>query len=250
MSNEKSRTGHAVALRGEQAQARFAVYFAPPSASDWAEVGAQWLGRCSDSGEARAQPVPAGWSAQAFHAITSEPRRYGWHATLKAPFRLAAGRTEAELLSALRALAGQRSGLDLPPLAVQRLGNFLALVPQQPSAALQSLAQCCVTSLHDFAAAPDEADMAARIAQGRLDAEQQTLLRRWGYPHVLHRFRFHLTLTGDLRGLSAAQIDALEAHARAQFCVLPQPLPLQALSLCVEPHAGADFRRIAHVDLA
>jgi hypothetical protein len=231
-------------------QPRYAVYFCPPRGSAWAEAGAQWLGRCLYSGQPRAQPLPDGWSAEVFTAITRAPRRYGWHATLKAPFRLAAGRTEAELLSALRDLAERTPGLELAPLAVQRLGNFLALAPQQPSAGLQLLAQSCVTSLHELAATPDEAEIAARIAQGRLDAEQQALLRRWGYPHVLHRFRFHLTLTGDLRSLSAAQIDTLEAHAHAQFSVLPQPLPLQALSLCVEPHAGAEFRHIAHVDLA
>ncbi len=231
-------------------QPRYAVYFCPPRGSAWAEAGAQWLGRCLDSGQPRTQPLPGGWTAEAFATVTRAPRRYGWHATLKAPFRLAAGRTETQLLSALRDLAGRTPGLELPPLAVQRLGNFLALAPQQPSAGLQLLAQSCVTSLYEFAAAPDEAEIAARIAQGRLNAEQQALLRRWGYPHVLHRFRLHLTLTGDLRSLSAAQIDTLEAHARAQFSVLPQPLPLQALSLCVEPHAGAEFRRIAQVDLA
>lgn len=230
-------------------QPRHAVYFCPPHGSVWAEAGARWLGRCVDDGQPRAQPLPVGWSAEAFAAITRAPRRYGWHATLKAPFRLAAGRTEADLLSALRELAGRTPGLELPPLTVQRLGNFLALVPQQPCAALQTLAQSCVTDLHDLAAVPDEAEIAARIAQGRLDAEQQALLRRWGYPHVLHRFRFHLTLTGDLRSLNAAQIDALEAHAQAQFSALPQPLPLRALSLCVEPQRGSDFRRIAQADL-
>lgn len=249
MRNE-SHTEHAVALRGERAQARFAVYFAPPSGSDWAEVGAQWLGRCSDSGEARAQPVPAGWSAQAFHAITSEPRRYGWHATLKAPFHLADGLTEAGLIASLDHLAAQISDFDLPRLAVQRLGQFLALQPVEPCAALQTVAQRCVTDLHGFAAPPSEDEIAARIAEGRLDAEQQALLRRWGYPHVMQRFRFHMTLTGDLRGLSEQEVAQLERHAQEVFSALPQPLPVRALSLFKEPQAGADFVRISRSVLA
>ncbi len=234
----------------QAAQARYAVYFCPPQGSAWAEAGARWLGRCIDGGQTLAQPLPPGGSAETFAAMTRAPRRYGWHATLKAPFRLAAGRTEAELLSALRALARQMHGLELPPLVVRQLGNFLALVPQQPSAALQALAQRCVVDLHDFAAAPEEDDISARIARGKLDAEQQALLRRWGYPHVLHRFRFHLTLTGDLGKLGAAQIAALQAHASALFSPLPQPVSVQALSLCMEPQAGVDFLRIAEAELA
>lgn len=225
------------------------MYFSPPLGSDWAEAGAHWLGRCIDTGEARTQPLPAGWSAGAFAALTREPRRYGWHATLKAPFRLAAGRSEAELLLALCDLAGQMQGLELPSLGVQKMGSFLALVPQQPSAALQALAQRCAVDLHEFAALPDEDDIAARIARGKLDAEHEALLRRWGYPHILHRFRFHLTLTGDLRSLSEAQITALEMHARAHFSALSQPVTLGALSVFIEPRRGADFLRIAQAEL-
>ncbi len=243
MRNE-SHTALPVALRSERAQTRFAVYFAPEPGSDWAEAGARWLGRCSDSGEARAQPVPAGWSAQAFHAITSAPRRYGWHATLKAPFHLAAGLTEAELAAALDHFAAQIAAFNLHPLSVRRLGNFLALQPEEPSEALNTLAQRCVIDLHPFAAPPGEADIAARIASGQLDAEQKTLLRRWGYPHVLQRFRFHMTLTGNLHGLSQVQAAQLEHHAQDVFSALRQPLSVRALSLFVEPQPGGNFMRL------
>lgn len=234
-------------------QARYAVYFSPAPGSLWGEVGASWLGRrYSDTVEARTtggHVLPQGWNETAFAAITRAPRRYGWHATLKAPFRLTAGRAEAELLAAVETLAAQIPRLYLPTLAVQRMGHFLALVPQQPSAELQALARRCVEGLHDFTAPPDEADIAARIAQGRLDDEQQALLRRWGYPHVMHRFRFHMTLSGDLSGLSVAQQAAIEAQAHAQFDSLPQPLCMDALSLLIEPARGADFRLIAQASL-
>ena len=234
-------------------QARYAVYFSPLPGSAWAEAGARWLGRSYfETNEARAtggSALPHGWNEAAFAAITRAPRRYGWHATLKAPFRLTAGRTAAELLAAVQALAAQSPRFNLPTLAVQRMGHFLALVPQQPSAELQALAQRCVVELHDFAAPPDEADIAARIVQGQLDDEQQALLHRWGYPHVMHRFRFHMTLSGDLSGLSAAQQATLEAQAHALFDRLPQPLCLDALSLLMEPAKGADFRLIAQASL-
>ncbi|MEW6559004.1 MAG: DUF1045 domain-containing protein [Pseudomonadota bacterium] len=230
-------------------EARYAVYFTPRPGSVWAQAGARWLGRGYDGGSAQMPDLLQGFSGSAFAAITRAPRRYGWHATLKAPFRLAAGRTEAGLLDALQSLAAQISRFDLPALGVQRMGNFLALVPQHPSAELQALAQRCVTELHAFAAPLDEADIAARVKQGRLDEEQQALLRRWGYPHVLHRFRFHMTLTGDLGDLSAAQQAEVEAMAHAQFGSLPQPLTLDALSLLFEPDKGADFRLIARAPL-
>ena len=41
-----------------------------------------------------------------------------------------------------------------------------------------------------------------------LDAVEEENLRRWGYPYVLGRFRFHMTLTGPLPPEARAAVRA------------------------------------------
>ena len=68
---------------------RYAVYFAPsPGSRAWL-TGSHWLGRCAALLQPLEQPAIEGISARTLHQLTAAPRRYGWHATLKAPFDLA-----------------------------------------------------------------------------------------------------------------------------------------------------------------
>ena len=228
---------------------RLAIYFSPQAGSAWSLAGAHWLGRCVDAGGATLQPELEGWDPAEFAALTAEPRRYGWHATLKAPFRLAADRDEATLRAALDDLAARRAAFDLPPLEVAEMGDFLALRPVADCAPLQALAGCCVTELHRFAAPLTDAEIAQRRSAG-LTPQQDALLLRWGYPYVLDGFRFHLTLTGRLGGLTPQRVASLRAQAQEFFAALPQPLRIDALSLFAEPDRGAGFTRVARSPLA
>ena len=79
---------------------RYAIYFAPPPASPLARFGRQWLGRDAETGEAVATPAHAGVAPERLAAWTASPRRYGFHATLKPPFRLADGAANPYLLQA------------------------------------------------------------------------------------------------------------------------------------------------------
>ena len=106
---------------------RFAVYFAPATDSAWWTAGSRWLGRCAATNEALAQPTIDGIAPEQQRQLTADPRRYGWHATLKAPFSLDEGVGLDGLRSALQTLAATFSPFDLPPLRVRRLGGFLAL---------------------------------------------------------------------------------------------------------------------------
>jgi putative phosphonate metabolism protein len=227
---------------------RYAVYFSPRPDSPWALAGARWLGRSID-GDDDPSPPPAGWRAVEFAALTAEPARYGWHGTLKAPFRLAAGETEARLFDAVRNLAAGVRAFELPPMAPQRLGDFLALQPQSPCAPLRALADACVTTLQPFAAPLTDAEL-ARHRRAGLSPRQEASLRSWGYPFVRDDFRFHMTLTGKLTVLGADRVAELQEHARRHFAGLPQPLRICALSIFIEPSAGAPFRRAATFDLA
>ena len=82
---------------------RCAVYFVPEVGSDWWQAGSQWLGRCAASGALFPPPHIDGVEPAQFQTLTAEPRRYGWHATLKAPFRLASGHSPDTLRTATRA---------------------------------------------------------------------------------------------------------------------------------------------------
>ena len=67
---------------------RYAIYFAPKPDSDWWNAGSEWLGRCALRERLVQQSYPASIAPEKFMQLTASPRRYGWHATMKAPFVL------------------------------------------------------------------------------------------------------------------------------------------------------------------
>ncbi|WP_168734356.1 DUF1045 domain-containing protein [Pseudothauera nasutitermitis] len=221
---------------------RHAVYFAPPPHSALWRAGSAWLGRDAAAGGAGELPPLAleGFDATAVRAFTAKPRRYGFHATLKAPFHLRAGCDEDSLRAALAGLAGQLAPFALR-LRVGRVGDFLALVPAGPAAELDALAATCVTGLDAWRRAPDAAELARRAAAG-LDARERALLARWGYPWVLERFRFHMTLTDTLAdGVLERLLPELDAYFAP---LLAGPVAVDALSLFRQPCAGAPFELV------
>ncbi len=175
--------------------ARYAIYYTPPPGA-FAEFGAAWLGWDIAAGQARAHPAVRGLPLS-LAEITEAPRRYGFHATLKPPFRLAGGLDEDQLFHALAALAAQLSPVTLDGLAIAEIDGFLALVPAGDETAVRQLAAMLVEQLDRFRAPPagDELD---RHRAGGLTPRQETMLQRWGYPFVMNQFRFHMTLTGRL----------------------------------------------------
>jgi hypothetical protein len=195
----------------------------------------------------REQPLIDGLAPAAFHQLTAAPRRYGWHATLKAPFSLAQGVSETALRVSVGHLAQSLSAFDMPALEVVQLDDFLALTPDSESANLVAAATACVTQLHHCAAALGGADLQRRRAAG-LTARQDALLVRWGYPYVKEEFRFHCSLTGSLSQLSQPQIEAVVQAAQAFFVALPK-LRFHTLALFIEPAPGADFMLLEHFKL-
>ncbi|MES2889091.1 MAG: DUF1045 domain-containing protein [Pseudomonadota bacterium] len=219
---------------------RHAVYWAPePTHLLW-QAGCAWLGR-DPSGRLRLDGDP--------QRPTTEPRRYGFHATLKAPFRLAPHACEADLLSAVQALAARTPVFPMPALQVRFHEDYLALQPIGPIEAthpLRRLADACVSELDRWRAPLTEADTQRRLQNSELSAEHLDHLHRWGYPHVFDQWRFHMTLSDSLPLERRAERDALEAQAR-QFFALALRVPLTCSSLCVftEPAPGQPFR-LAH----
>src|SRR5262249_48288739 len=138
--------------------------------------------------------------------LTAEPRRYGFHGTLKPPFALAAGATEAALLDAAGKFALSQSAFNLPGLHLVSISGFLALVPTERSEALHALADTTVQHF-DVLRAPASPEELARRRRARLSPRQEALLERWGYPYVMEEFRFHLTLTRRLSAEERARIE-------------------------------------------
>lgn len=221
---------------------RFALYFAPEDGSALAEFGWRWLGRHPDRTEP--EPLrPAGLApadlAPELHAdLIADARRYGFHATLKAPFRLAEGTGEAALRDEAAAFARRRHAFVEPPFVLRDLHGFLALRPSRPSAEIQALADDCVRAFDRFRAPPTEAERRKRLA-APLSDRQKALLDVWGYPYVLDQFRFHMTLT---RALRDGERETLRPRLE-RLCapVLAEPVTFRSLCLFVQADAGAPF---------
>ena len=129
---------------------RHAIYFAPRP-GPLAAFGAAWLGWDAETGGSPALDLPG--LPRPRPELVAAARRYGFHATLKAPFRLAAGQGEADLDAALSALAKEHAPIGLR-LRLAELGTFVALVPARPPATLRRLADACVVRLDAFRAPP------------------------------------------------------------------------------------------------
>ncbi|MCZ4366337.1 DUF1045 domain-containing protein [Sulfitobacter dubius] len=209
---------------------RYAIYYTPQGSL--AEAGAAWLGWDVARGRAVAHPEVAGLDVA---ALTQTPRKYGLHATIKPPFVLAEGTTADGLLAEFEALCTRLSPVTLDGLALTPLGRFLALTPEGDTAALNAMAAKVVRGLDTFRAPPSEADLARR-RQANLTPAQEANLTKWGYPHVMEAFRFHITLTGKLpKGDLPQVIAALAPYITPH---LPQPFILDSLTLVGQAEDG------------
>lgn len=180
---------------------RYAIYFVPAPETALYQFGATVLGY--DVYSSRDVPFVAtalpDWSDK-----IREPRIYGFHATLKPPFRLAEGLAPSDLNAAFDAFAKSQPFIDVGPLEVRALGSFVALVPVAPCAALDQLAGACVRHFDRFRAPMNGEERKRRLAAS-LTERQIRNLKRWGYPYVFEDFRFHMTLTGPLADNDRAQ---------------------------------------------
>lgn len=225
---------------------RYAIYFAPTASSRWGRFGARWLGRDALGGKPVAHYRVAGFSAREILALTAEPRRYGFHATLKAPIHLVTGATQAAFLDAVQLVADRHEAFALGPLVVGRLGTFLALLPGRPPERLRALASACVRELDAFRA-PASAQELRRRRRAGLSRTQDAMLSRWGYPYVLDQWRFHMTLTGNVPPMGLAPLQAwLEEKIRP---LADEPMAVDALCVFGQASPDSDFHLIERIAL-
>ena len=175
---------------------RYAIYYVPAPGSDLATFGAELLGYDAYQGADVPFPhdpkLPSEW-----REMTQDPRKYGFHATLKPPMALAPGKSERELMAACAAFADTPRAIPAIQPVVDAISGFIALVPAEVPAGLERLAADCVREFDPFRAPLTEEDRARRNPS-KLTPRQRDYLDRWGYPYVFEEFRFHMTLTSRL----------------------------------------------------
>ena len=218
---------------------RYTIYFTPSIYDPLSVAAASWLGRNVYSGEAPEAPSIAGFSRQELAFHTAVPRRYGFHGTIKAPFRLHSETSEAALLKALMLFASTATPFEIPRMEIARLGEFYGLAPSVPCEQMNHLAAAVVQTFDAFRAPLSDAEIERRDPD-RLTASQFSNLHRWGYPYVMDEFRFHMTLTGPIH----PSLNARFEHALREFFtpLLNEPLKISSLALFIEPEAGAPLR--------
>jgi putative phosphonate metabolism protein len=218
---------------------RYAIYFAAGSDSALTRFGAELLGYDVYTGNELPFPAEAARLAPDWRDITADPRKYGFHGTLKAPMALAPGKTEAELLTACAAFAGEARTIPVIRPVVDAISGFIAVIPAEPVDALQELAADCVRAFDGFRTALTAEDRARRRPE-KLSERQRDYLDRWGYPYVMEEFRFHMTLTGRL---DAERRGPILETLRARFAALGlETLAIDRIALFKQDDAGARFR--------
>jgi len=224
---------------------RYGIYYVPASDTPLAEFGSAILGYDLERATERERLNVPGLAEGQLARLTSRARRYGFHATLKAPFALLADRSRIDVLKLAADIADRCHAVEISGLEVAMLGNFVALTPQRACPELNALAKAFVEGLDLLRAvgARDE----AKWPPAKLSSRQNELLDAWGYPYVFDQYRFHMTLTDPLPAqLAGAVRDALR---RAAAGVVGKPLIIDAVVVVEETEPTALFRGIARLRL-
>ena len=227
--------------------ARYALYYAPEADTPLWRFGSSVVGYDAVTGEDKSVPDFAGLLAERWLDLTSEPRKYGFHATLKAPFFLAVGVDEEALKVALQRFAEKTPAVATVGLDVSPIGPFLALTPLGDANEINALASLVVNHFDAFRAPLSTADRERRL-KSPLTSRQTDYLDRFGYPYVHEEFRFHMTLTGPLHADDRGAMRKTLADAYSVEAA-PGTLTIDRICLFRQETPAARFRIIDSVRL-
>lgn len=204
---------------------RYAIYFCLPEKSEFQKKAANWLGWDVDAGQEAASNVPESWTFAA--------KKYGFHATMKAPFRLSKDSNLDALKSDITRCVKKHRAFSLGWLDIRSLGGFLAFMPHKQPELLSDLAADLVMELDRHRDPLTEQELLRRRAADLSDRQDQ-LLMKYGYPYVLEQFKFHMTLTGNID-----QIDEAAKLAEEYFAnELKDEIYVREVALCGERSDG------------
>ncbi|PTB20987.1 phosphonate metabolism protein [Trinickia symbiotica] len=226
-------------------ESRFAIYYAPARGSLWWSAGCRWLSRDPESAETLAPPLIPALAERGLDVpgLSHSPRRYGWHGTLVAPARAAAGVRFDDIVARALAWARRQRRFELAVEAAA-LERFVAIRPATAdgAAAIGALAADAVREFAPLREMPSEAERRRRL-DSKLTERQRELLDRWGYPYVLDEFRFHMTLSDSI---DSEHRQILIDWWRARLPDLG-PLSVDGAALFVEPRPGEPFTLAARL---
>lgn len=225
---------------------RYAIYHAAARSSELDRFGTHLLGYDAWTGAELPFPDGVAQTVPDWRDLTQDPRKYGFHATLKAPMALADGKTEAELLAACKSFAETPRPVAVITPIVNSISGFIAVVPAEPSAELERLAADCVSAFDSFRAQLSPEDRARRNPS-KLTSRQCEYLDRFGYPYVMEEFRFHMTLTGRL---DRERREPVMTMLRERFAAIGVTrLAIDTIALFRQDDAASRFRIIGHWQL-
>jgi len=222
---------------------RYAIYFVPAAQSQLYRYGSSIVGYDCYTGSDVGFPD----GALNWNELTASPRRYGFHATLKAPFYLSPSCTEKQLVNAVQSFAGLGHAIHTFAPTVRLLGGFFAVVSVKAETRLDALAASCTTIFDAYRAPMSPRERARRVALGLSHSQIQNL-DRWGYPYVLSEFQFHMTLTGEvpLRRRKLALAALLDVFHRMG---VEQSIAVDQLVLVKQDSPDVSFRIISRCAL-
>lgn len=212
---------------------RYAIYLTPPPSEPLTAAAEAWLGRSAFG-------HPVGSAVAPTAARAEVPARYGFHATMRAPFHLNEDADEAALVATFEKFAAAQ-GTFLVALELSRLASFLALTARDADT-VAAAHRAALAVFEPLRAPLSAADLARRNPE-TLDARGRALLDTYGYPYVEERFTFHMTLSGSLPDETFASVQAAAATHFAPFIGPPQPL---VFALYVEREPNGPFTVLRH----
>jgi len=226
---------------------RYAIYFVPSADSALYRFGSSVLGYDCYTGETIPYPAELACQAPSWARMVEEPRRYGFHATLKAPFSVLPACTQAQLIDAFESFAiSERQTPTIVPV-IELLGDFAAVLPRDSESAIDALAARCTTVFDVFRVPLSAHERARRMAAG-LSPTQIENLDRWGYPYTFSDFRFHMTLTSRIAPEAQARTLAALRRSFERLCGY-QTIAVDRLVLLKQDAAQANFRVLSQARL-
>lgn len=217
---------------------RFAIYFLLPPEHHLHTLASLWLGYDIHQGKIipQAESLPKYLRLHQYQAEAAS--LYGFHGTLKAPFRLAKHYGVSQLVQELDQFSAEKKAFYCSGLSLTSLGHFLALAPQATCSAMNRLADDCVKHFDPFRAPLNEQEYQKRKPH-QLNLRQRELLRQWGYPYVLDEYRFHMTLSDQLKNTEYDELTCALQNYLAP--ALENKLFIDRLYLCCQPALGNKF---------
>ncbi len=217
---------------------RYALYFVPGQGSLLHRLGSALLGYDIYSEQAVTHPDMVLPEGSSLDGLTTEPRRYGLHATVVAPF-FPAKTNEANLLRAAAHFCQSAPPVPLPRIEVAAHRGFMALRPGRSTQdecaaydALRALAADAVRFFFPLRLPPQPAETARRLA-GKLSPRQAEYARDWGYPYIFEEYDFHITLSGPVQSACAQSLHKVLFHYFEEATA--EPLHIDHLCVCRQP---------------